>query len=248
MAALEWGTGARLYEQGLDRGVLYFNEGAVPWNGLAAVEAESVAAESTSRYFDGRLVEVASKTSDYAGKIKAYTYPDQFAEYDGYSNRNVYERFGLSYRTQYGAGYKLHLIFDAMITSQGMSWTSIKERPEVTLFGWDISASAVNVTSARPTAHLVIDSNTIGPVLKNLEDILYGTDTTEPRMPTPDELLDIYEGWSVLKIKRMGNGIYKISGPERLLRIEAHGTFTVTSPTVTYVGERMYNIQSYFEE
>lgn len=54
MAILEWDkVGERTYQAGLDRGVLYLNDGTVvPWNGLISVE-ESSDAELKSFYLDG---------------------------------------------------------------------------------------------------------------------------------------------------------------------------------------------------
>ena len=50
----------------------------------------------------------------------------------------------------------------------------------------------MNVTGAKPTASLVIDSTKADPSkLAALEDILYGKDgepASEPRLPLPDEI------------------------------------------------------------
>ena len=50
----------------------------------------------------------------------------------------------------------------------------------------------MNVTGAKPTASLVIDSTKADPSkLAALEDILYGKDgepSNEPRLPLPDEI------------------------------------------------------------
>ena len=47
----------------------------------------------------------------------------------------------------------------------------------------------------KPTAHMYIDSTkTDKAVLKKIEDMIYGTKDKEPKMPTPDEVLDLLEG------------------------------------------------------
>lgn len=79
MAAITWGApGSRNHDYGVDHGVLYLMDGtAVPWNGLTNV-TESTPKTSKPFYIDGRKYLEQQVPGDFAGSIKAFTYPDEF--------------------------------------------------------------------------------------------------------------------------------------------------------------------------
>ena len=55
-----------------------------------------------------------------------------------------------------------------------------------------MSTTPVSVSGMDPTASLVIDSTKADPAkLKKLEDILYGTEEIDARLPLPDEIASI---------------------------------------------------------
>ena len=57
---------------------------------------------------------------------------------------------------------------------------------------WEVTTTPINVTDHKPTAILTINSTkTDVKKLKALEDILYGTAEKEPRLPLPDEVIEI---------------------------------------------------------
>src|SRR3954463_13880512 len=69
----------RLFETGLDRGVLYpKTTEAVPWNGLTSVDQDGGGSVS-EYYIDGRPFLYAPKPKEYTASLKAYTYPDEFS-------------------------------------------------------------------------------------------------------------------------------------------------------------------------
>ena len=58
----------------------------------------------------------------------------------------------------------------------------------------ELSTTPVSVADMLPTASLTIDSTKVDVAkLKKLEDILYGTDEAEARLPLPDEIRDYRE-------------------------------------------------------
>jgi hypothetical protein len=242
---LEWGDGARLFEQGLDRGVLYLDDGAVPWNGLVGVQEHIEAEVDTSYYYDGVRTHIVTNSDEFGASIRAYTYPDIFAEYNGYGPKHTYKRFGLSYRTEYGSGYQLHLVYNAMVHDGDRSWSTIDSNADPSLFSWDVTTQSVDVTGARPTAHLVLDSNELSWVVRVVEDILYGTDTTDPRMPTPDELVDIYEAATSLRITYFPDGTYTAEGEDELLQVFPDGTFQINAPTAFEIAPGIFTVSSY---
>src|SRR4029079_11749224 len=84
MTALAWDEiGERIYQTGIDRGVLYLNDGtAVPWNGLTSVEEDSTS-EVKPYYLEGVKFLENFVPGDFEGKIKALTYPEEFDEING---------------------------------------------------------------------------------------------------------------------------------------------------------------------
>ena len=213
MAKLVWDkTGDRLYETGVKNGVLYiptsgvYSKG-VAWNGLTAVTESPSGAEATALYADDTKYLSLMSAEEFGATIEAYTYPDEFAACDGSAEladgvmigQQKRSTFGLCYKTTIGNdtdgndhGYKLHIIYGAMAAPSEKAYASINDRPEAITFSWEITTTPVNVTGAKPTASLVIDSTKADPSkLAALEDILYGKDGepgNEARLPLPDEI------------------------------------------------------------
>lgn len=216
MAAITWdATGERLYETGVDHGVLYpidssgvYSNG-VAWNGLTGVTESPSGAEATALYADNIKYLSLYSAEEFGATIEAYTYPDEFAECDGSASlatgvaigQQSRKIFGLSYRTVIGNdvdannhGYKLHLIYGAMASPSEKAYATINDSPEAITFSWEITTTPVNVTDFKPTATIIIDSTKANATdLATLEGILYGTAEEEetPRLPLPDEVKTI---------------------------------------------------------
>lgn len=218
MSKLKWDqTGERFYETGVKNGVLYIPTGGlyskgVAWNGLTAVTESPSGAEATPLYADDIKYLNLISTEEFGATIEAYTYPDEFAECDGsaelatgvYIGQQPRKTFGLCYKTTLGNdedgnsyGYKLHLIYGAKAAPTEKAYATINDSPEAITFSWELTTTPVEVTGAKPTASLTIDSTKVDSVkLAALEDILYGKDgtgegntgATEPRLPLPDEI------------------------------------------------------------
>lgn len=214
MSKLVWDQfGKRLYETGVDHGVLYpiqtsgvYSNG-VAWNGLTAVTESPSGADVNDIYADNMKYLGLVGAEKFGATVEAYTYPDEFAECDGsvelvkgatigQQNRKV---FGMVYRTVIGNdvdgnehGYKLHLIYGATAAPSEKAYNTINEDPEAITFSWELSTTPVNVTGHKPTASLTIDSTKADPTkLAELEKILFGDTETEPRLPLPDEIAQL---------------------------------------------------------
>ena len=60
---------------------------------------------------------------------------------------------------------------------------------------WEIDTLPVAVTGHKPTATFELDSRTVNAEkLKKIEDLLYGTENDEPKLPMPDEIISILTG------------------------------------------------------
>lgn len=219
MAKLVWDkTGERLYETGVKNGVLYlkgsdgtYSQG-VAWNGLTAVTESPSGAEPTPLYADDIKYLNLLSNEEFGATIEAYTYPDEFAECDGskalttgvYIGQQARKTFGMAYKTVLGNdadgndhGYKLHIIYGALAAPSEKAYATINDSPEAVTFSWEVTTTPVEVTGAKPTASIVIDSTKADKTkLAALEAILFGKDPTqpqgadgaEPRLPLPDEI------------------------------------------------------------
>lgn len=186
MTALVWDD--RRYEYGVDRGVLY-NENhtrGVAWNGLTSVDVSHPGAEFRSIYYDGIKYSDSVTAPDFQCTIKAFTWPIEFSACLGYTQVGAgffvtaqpRTNFGLSYRTlRSDGGYKIHLIYNALVVPSSYSSTTISENAEPNEFQWDVDARPEYTEDYRPTAHFVVDSTMVTPeTLQDLENILYGSD------------------------------------------------------------------------
>lgn len=220
MSKLVWdATGARKYETGVRNGVLYvMGEGGtypkgVAWNGLTAVTESPSGAEATALYADDTKYLNLISAEEFGATIEAYTYPDEFAECDGSAEiapgvtvgQQARKAFGMSYKTTFGNdvdgnehGYKLHLIYGALASPSEKAYNTINDSPEAITFSWEVTTTPVAVKGLKPTASLTIDSTkTDKAKLAALEDILYGKDEVEPRLPLPDEIAELMKASSV---------------------------------------------------
>jgi hypothetical protein len=223
MTQLTWDqVGERLYETGVDHGVLYlpdetgdYSEG-VAWNGLTTVTESPSGAESNPQFADNIKYLNLISAEEFGATVEAFTYPDEFAQCDGTAapvsgvivgqqGRRV---FGLAYRTKVGNdlegtdhGYKLHLIYGAQAAPSEKAYATINDSPEAITFSWEVTTTPVPVTAEiddvqlKPTAQLVVDSTKVDATdLSDLEDILFGTSSDDPRLPLPDEVITLFTG------------------------------------------------------
>lgn len=215
MSKIVWDqTGERLYETGVKQGVLYVQESGVypkgvAWNGLISVTESPSGAEPTPLYADDIKYLNLMSNEEFGATIEAYTYPDEFAACDGSAElatgvvigQQARKTFGMSYKTTLGNdvdgndyGYKLHLIYGGLAAPSEKGYSTINDSPEAITFSWEVSTTPVSVTGHKPTASVTIDSTKVDAAkLAELETILYGSEDAEPRLPLPDEILEIMQ-------------------------------------------------------
>ena len=216
MVALAWHeTGDKQYELGVDKGVFYplnattsAYDNAYAWNGLISVTESPSGAEVTKNYADNDVYMSLMSAEEFAATVEAYNYPDEFALVDGtaepvpglYVGQQPRKPFGLSYRTKVGndskgmdAGYKIHLIYNAMAAPSEKAYSTVNDSPEATTFSWELSTTPIDAGDVlKSTAQLTLNSLKVPAAkLKALEDILYGTTTLEARLPLPTEVIGL---------------------------------------------------------
>lgn len=214
MPKLTWDNiGEKLYETGTSNGVLYpvDDAGAYPkgvaWNGLTGVEENPSGGEATKIYADDIVYGVMYSREEYGATIKAYTYPDEFAECDGsvelaagvVIGQQTRKSFGLAYKTKLANdvkgedyGYKIHLVYGCRVSPSSRSNQTINDSPSALELSWEVTTSPVNVTGHDATSTLVIDSTKVEAAkLTKLEEVLFGSETASARLPLPDEILEL---------------------------------------------------------
>lgn len=215
MAKIVWDeTGKRLYETGVEKGVLYpvDSNGAyplgVPWNGLVNVNESPSGAESSAQYADDIKYLNLISAEEFGATIEAFTYPEEFAECDGsamvgsgvYVGQQGRKVFGFCYQTKIGNdtegtdhGYKIHIVYGCQASPSEKAYGTINDSPEAITFSWEIKTTPVNVDGFKATALITIDStkftNTADKAkLTALEAKLYGTENVDPYLPLPAEV------------------------------------------------------------
>lgn len=214
-------TGERIYETGVDHGVLYMpdNTGAyvdgVAWNGLVSVTESPSGAESSPQFADNIKYLNLVSAEDFGATLEAFTYPEEWGQYDGTAAPEVgitigqqgRKSFGLSYRTLMGNdvngtsfGFKLHLVYGAQAAPSERAYGTVNDSPEAITFSWEITTTPVNVGTIssvdyKPTAILTIDSTKVdADALAALMELLYGTVGTDPSLPLPADVIALFAG------------------------------------------------------
>lgn len=222
MPKLVWDkAGEHFYETGVDRGVLYptvggaYSKGVV-WNGLTSVSENPSGADTSAQYADNIKYLNLVAAEEFGATIEAFTYPDEFAMCDGSAEpvrgvrigQQTRRPFGFCYRTLMGNdlegteyGYQIHIVYGATASPSSRDYNTVNDSPEAITFSWEVTTTPVEVTGYKPTATLVIESTKVSlAALQALEDILYGTDSEDARLPMPDEVFEVINDNSAIKL------------------------------------------------
>ncbi|AHV83055.1 major tail protein [Lactococcus phage P092] len=222
MSKLTWDVlDEREYETGVDHGVLYlYNQrtrsydSGVVWNGLTGISESPDGAESNPQYADNMKYLNLISAENFGFTINAFGSPKEFDECDGNATpvagvtfgQQARKMFGFAYRTLIGdgskgtdKGYKLKLIYGAQAAPSSRDNNTVNDSPEIQNPSWECTTTPVDAGEGfKPTAFVIIDSTTADQgKLKALEDILFGSSSTEPRLPLPAEIVSLLSGGSV---------------------------------------------------
>ncbi len=260
MARIVWDKiGDRIYQTGVDRGVLYLPDlTAVVWNGLTSVE-EQFSHEKKSYYIDGLKYLENVLPGDFSAKLKAFTYPEQFEWISGvipdgkglFIHDQKPRSFSLSYRTLIGddvsgteRGYKVHLLYNIKATPDNNAYASFDDKSNPIEFGWTLSGNSTYIMGFRPTTHLSLDSTEMeSALLATIEDILYGTPTVNPRFLPFQELLSIVNNWVPLTITYNTDGTWTATGDGVTIGADPT-TFEIVSANAIFSDADTYTITS----
>lgn len=207
-------VGKKIYEAGVDQGVLFvmgdagtYNSG-VAWNGLTQVTESPSGAEATPLYAGNSKYLNLYSAEEFGATIEAYTYPDEFEACDGSAEiatgvsvgQQDRKLFAFAYRTMLGNdtlsdkyGYKIHIVYGAKAAPSEKAYQTINDSPEAITFSWELTTTPVQVPGFKPTASIVVNSTKATAAnMRKLEDKLYGTATQEPTLPTVEEIITMF--------------------------------------------------------
>ena len=190
-----------------------YGEG-VGWNGVTKISESPDGGDTTTIYANNNIYLNLVAKENFKGSITAYTYPKEWEACDGSASvlssgsgatgvkglrvtGQTRTPFGLAYRTLIGNdtagteyGYELHLVYNATAGVSSQDYQTVNDSPEALELSWDFSTLPVDVPGAKPSAHLVISSLTAEPSkLQAIETKLYGTESNDPALPSPQEVI-----------------------------------------------------------
>jgi len=263
MAVLKWDeVGERIYQTGIDKGVLYLQDGkVVVWNGLIGIE-ESPNSELKSFFLDGVKYLENLTPSDFVGKLKAFTYPDEFDTVNGIAivspglsyHEQPPKSFSMSYRTKVGNdvegeehGYKIHILYNVLATPDTKGFSTIQDSGvQPVEFGWTLTGTPQKINKFRPTVHVSIDSRTTPPeVMRLLESKLYGTAKNSPSLPPITEVGEYFGYRDALLIIDFGDGTWMaIDEANNYIDMLDPTTFQIVGADATFIDPDTYHISS----
>lgn len=262
MTRVTWDdVGSRHYTTGLDRGMLYDTTGpGETWDGLISVD-QSTSTKIESIYYDGSKLNDIAILGEYEGSITAYRYPDSFEAYQGVTEefregtfvtgQNL-RTFNLSYRSHHGddvtglSYYRIHIVYNVTAIPQDVTHNTISDDIDAIEFKWDITAVPERISGIRPSAHIILDSKTMNPLLlSDVEDILYGYDAAEATMPSMRALLSLLETWDRLIIVDNDDGTWTaIINREEDYTDLGGEEFEINADNVVYLDAATYTVDS----
>lgn len=218
MVKLQWDqAGERIYETGTSKGVLFvqknngtYNTG-VAWNGLVSVKKSNDGAEETPLFANNRKYLSLFSAENLKGSIDAFTYPDEFEACDGsasvnpgvYVGQQTRVPFGLVYSTIVGNdtqgnayGEKMHFVYNAKVSPSERAYETVNDDPEAITFSWEYTTTPEDLSDIGldPSAGITVSKTEVGEAAwKALQDMVYGTDVEESKLPTIQEIIALTE-------------------------------------------------------
>jgi len=249
VAEIQWHQEAHPFEAGVSQGVLYLDNGkGVAWNGIISVDDEPSGGESEEYFFDGEKYLDVVSGEETSLTINAFTYPEEFSDYDGYQDildKQTRRLFGFSYTTNKGDGRKIHIVYNCTAVPAEKSWETEGEETTPTLFGWNVATVPIQVPGAKPTAHLVVDTTeATDSLVVQLEAWLYGTELLEPRLPTAAEIVDLFLRNASFTVISHGDGSWTAMGTDDVIKMTDDTSFEISWPLAVYTDATSYTLRS----
>jgi hypothetical protein len=106
----------------------------------------------------------------------------------------------MTYRTRVGdeiqgldLAYRIHILYNLSAEPSEKTSSTLNENINPNNFNWKISSRAPLINDLRPSSHFIIDSRYTPQILMDqLTDILYGSETEDPRLIDAAELVFMF--------------------------------------------------------
>lgn len=171
--------GERFYEVGTKHGVIYpwdttqqgYGQG-VAWNGLTGVTESPSGGDETSFWADDMKYFTRRGNEEFGLSIKAFYYPDEFAECDGTAKlakgvrirQQTRKRFAFTWETTRGNdtegdayGSVIHIAYGVTASPSSKDNSTINDSADVSDFTWECSTTPVTYPGYKPTSVIDID-------------------------------------------------------------------------------------------
>lgn len=205
MTRLKWGDEKkRVYESGVDRGVLYVpNKTPVVWDGLVSVAESIEGGDAKPNYIDGRNYQNTFDQASYEATITAFSAPKAFDECDGrleifpgyYALQQSRKTFALAYRSMLGGvdnAYRIHMLYSLLASPGKRGYKSFDGQAAVETMTWPVTGAFTIASNLVISSKFTLDSREV-PAAKMamIENALYGSISADPRLLHPDEMKTI---------------------------------------------------------
>lgn len=242
---LEWSPNPK--EDGVSKGVLYLGDNSgIAWNGLTGVTIKAADDTiDTSLYYDGNRFAFAQSGEDFGATVEAYTYPPEFDGHQGHVDEfeelQPRRPFGFSWR----GGPIIHICWNLMAAPSDKIRSSKNNEMELSMFTWDVVGAPTTVSGFKPSAHLWLDT-TLAPegMVGAIEDMLYGTPSSPPRLYSADEFISVANEYAVLIVTDNGDGTVTVDGPPEAIDMLSADKVRITWPSVSHLSPDKVNIHT----
>lgn len=253
---IEWDSlQARHFSEGLERVVLYVkNLPGVAWDGVTSIIETPADSDFNSRYIEGYKFFKESSIEHFSGSIEAYSYPKEFNTIFG--NEHILtgqqrDTFGLSYRTSkhfvmetVKTTHQIHLVYNVLVEPSDHTRNSYTQDNEPDSYSWDFVTHPEDVEEYRGS-HIIVDEEEVNQeALAKLKNWLYGTSSTNPRLPSPQEVVDLFDSYATLRIRNNRDGTWTATGPDEAIKMLTSTKFEITWPSAIYIDDDTYRISS----
>ena len=253
---IEWDSlHDRRFSEGLERVVLYVEHMAgVPWDGVTSITEAPANADANSRYFEGYKIFKESSVEHFAGTIEAYSYPKEFERMlgiDSILTGQQKDAFGFTYRTTTHhlddtnkTTHQTHIVYNVLVEPSDKTRSSYESGNEPDIYSWSFVTHPESFEGVYG-AHIIVDEAEVNQeAFIELLKILYGTDTTTPRLPTPTEVIELFDSYATLRIKDNRDGTWTATGPDEAIVMLTSTMFEITWPSAIFINDTTYRISS----
>lgn len=228
------------YENGISKVVLYFDgEEGIPWPGVISLETKPEQVSTKDLYLDGIATDKLSYASGYISTITSYHYPQRLDVSDDFL-------CSICYRTEVEGGYIIHLVYNAHLYFDDISdYDPDINNGDPSTFKWIITGLYRSELGLGKFSYMTVDSRTTKEeVMGPLEAMLYGIEDFPSQIPSPDEILELFEGSATLRITDHGDGSYTAEGPDDVVYITGPTEFEISWPSVIIFNKDDFEVSS----